>query len=204
MRDFPGVSGRPCVQVDKFEPKDNVKIETDPNAKGDGEGAVGPQDDEARIAQLCAQLDGLRQQLPDGFRVTPVVFEKDDDSNFHMDLITALANMRARNYSIPEVRQPHTPPVPHGQHPLPVGLRSQPKRRSGTRDRVVLFIRHSSAGDGVAHRCTCALLCVCAPGLHSAARSPGFRQHTAVCRNRTVVAPPGRELVAVEQLLQPG
>ena len=33
----------------------------------------------------------------------PVVFEKDDDTNYHMDLITALANMRARNYSIPEV-----------------------------------------------------------------------------------------------------
>jgi hypothetical protein len=30
-------------------------------------------------------------------------FEKDDDTNFHMDLIAGLANMRARNYSIPEV-----------------------------------------------------------------------------------------------------
>lgn len=30
-------------------------------------------------------------------------FEKDDDTNFHMDLITALANMRARNYSVQEV-----------------------------------------------------------------------------------------------------
>jgi len=30
-------------------------------------------------------------------------FEKDDDGNFHMDLIAGLANMRARNYSVPEV-----------------------------------------------------------------------------------------------------
>lgn len=30
-------------------------------------------------------------------------FEKDDDTNYHMDLIAGLANMRARNYSIPEV-----------------------------------------------------------------------------------------------------
>ncbi|MEW5304754.1 MAG: hypothetical protein WDW36_007345 [Sanguina aurantia] len=30
-------------------------------------------------------------------------FEKDHDDNFHMDLITGLANMRARNYSVPEV-----------------------------------------------------------------------------------------------------
>lgn len=43
------------------------------------------------------------KQLPKGFMMDPVVFEKDDDTNYHMDLITALANMRARNYSIPEV-----------------------------------------------------------------------------------------------------
>ena len=30
-------------------------------------------------------------------------FEKDDDANFHMDFIAGLANMRARNYAIPEV-----------------------------------------------------------------------------------------------------
>lgn len=42
-------------------------------------------------------------KLPSGFRLSPVTFEKDDDTNFHMDLIAALANMRARNYSIPEV-----------------------------------------------------------------------------------------------------
>ncbi|THU68302.1 hypothetical protein C4D60_Mb08t02470 [Musa balbisiana] len=29
--------------------------------------------------------------------------DKDDDTNYHMDLIAGLANMRARNYSIPEV-----------------------------------------------------------------------------------------------------
>lgn len=28
---------------------------------------------------------------------------KDDDTNYHMDMIAGLANMRARNYSIPEV-----------------------------------------------------------------------------------------------------
>lgn len=28
---------------------------------------------------------------------------QDDDTNFHMDLITSLANLRARNYSIAEV-----------------------------------------------------------------------------------------------------
>lgn len=32
-----------------------------------------------------------------------MVFEKDDDANFHMEFIAGLANMRARNYTIPEV-----------------------------------------------------------------------------------------------------
>jgi hypothetical protein len=29
---------------------------------------------------------------------------QDDDTNYHMELIAGLANMRARNYGIPEVR----------------------------------------------------------------------------------------------------
>ena len=32
-----------------------------------------------------------------------MVFEKDVDTNYHMDFIAGLANMRARNYKIPEV-----------------------------------------------------------------------------------------------------
>lgn len=109
------------VQVEKFMPRDNVKIETDPNAKADdasGGGGGGHQDVDSRIASLCAQLDSMRQQLPAGFRVSPVLFEKDDDANFHMDLITALANMRARNYGITEVCAGtclRCEPAPHSQ-----------------------------------------------------------------------------------------
>ena len=44
-----------------------------------------------------------QRKLPGGFKLTPVVFEKDVDTNFHMDFIAGLANMRARNYKIPEV-----------------------------------------------------------------------------------------------------
>ncbi|CAL1609434.1 unnamed protein product [Knipowitschia caucasica] len=33
----------------------------------------------------------------------PVEFEKDDDTNFHMDYITAASNLRAENYDIPAV-----------------------------------------------------------------------------------------------------
>lgn len=48
-------------------------------------------------------MQDAQRKLPGGFKLTPVVFEKDVDTNFHMDFIAGLANMRARNYKIPEV-----------------------------------------------------------------------------------------------------
>lgn len=35
-----------------------------------------------------------------GFKLLPVEFEKDDDTNHHIDFITAASNLRAENYSI--------------------------------------------------------------------------------------------------------
>lgn len=35
-----------------------------------------------------------------GYRLNPVEFEKDDDTNYHIDFITAASNLRATNYSI--------------------------------------------------------------------------------------------------------
>lgn len=50
-------------------------------------------------------MDKLARELPDpkslaGFKLTPVEFEKDDDTNFHIDFITAASNLRADNYKI--------------------------------------------------------------------------------------------------------
>ena len=47
----------------------------------------------------------LVKQLPApssyaGYRLNPVEFEKDDDTNHHIDFITAASNLRAMNYSI--------------------------------------------------------------------------------------------------------
>lgn len=47
----------------------------------------------------------LSKQLPApsslaGYRLTPVEFEKDDDTNHHIDFITAASNLRAMNYTI--------------------------------------------------------------------------------------------------------
>ncbi|KAI3447815.1 hypothetical protein Pfo_004480 [Paulownia fortunei] len=60
-------------------------------------------DDAAVINELILKLEMCRKNLPPGYKMNPIQFEKDDDTNYHMDLIAGLANMRARNYSIPEV-----------------------------------------------------------------------------------------------------
>jgi len=38
----------------------------------------------------------------------PAEFEKDDDTNFHVEFMHAAANLRARNYKIPECDQQKT------------------------------------------------------------------------------------------------
>jgi ubiquitin-activating enzyme E1 len=93
------------LQVPEFKPSDSVKIETDPNAKGPPVDTAMAADDETKIDELCEKLETIRGGLESGFELAPIAFEKDVDSNHHMDLITALANNRARNYSIPEARR---------------------------------------------------------------------------------------------------
>ncbi|KAG2669896.1 hypothetical protein I3843_14G057400 [Carya illinoinensis] len=88
------------VMVPEFQPKKDVKIVTDEKATSMSTGSI---DDSAVIAELIMKLKQCQKNLAPEFRMKPIQFEKDDDTNFHMDLIAGLANMRARNYSIPEV-----------------------------------------------------------------------------------------------------
>ncbi|CAI0424166.1 unnamed protein product [Linum tenue] len=88
------------VIVPDFEPKKGVKIETDEKATNVSTSSI---DDAKAIDELILKLETCRQQLVPGFKMAPIQFEKDDDTNYHMDLIAGLANMRARNYGIPEV-----------------------------------------------------------------------------------------------------
>lgn len=81
--------------VPDFKPDAGVKIqadekEPDPNAEA--------QADEAELKKISDSLPASKS-LGD-FRLTPVEFEKDDDSNFHIDFITAASNLRAENYKI--------------------------------------------------------------------------------------------------------
>ncbi|KAK8921758.1 Ubiquitin-activating enzyme E1 1 [Platanthera zijinensis] len=88
------------VRVPTFEPKADVKIVTDANATSL---SVASFDDADVIEDLIAKLEVCAKRLPRGFQMLPIQFEKDDDTNYHIDFIAALANMRARNYGIPEV-----------------------------------------------------------------------------------------------------
>ncbi|GJN10598.1 hypothetical protein PR202_ga28705 [Eleusine coracana subsp. coracana] len=88
------------VAVPKFEPKKGVNIVTDEKATNLSSASV---DDASVINDLLSKLEEHAKNLPPGFQMKPIQFEKDDDTNFHMDLISGFANMRARNYSIPEV-----------------------------------------------------------------------------------------------------
>jgi len=56
-------------------------------------------DDEVKIAQLMDELKSF--DTTSIHKLEPADFEKDDDTNFHIDFITACSNMRAWNYEIP-------------------------------------------------------------------------------------------------------
>ncbi|XP_059668049.1 ubiquitin-activating enzyme E1 1-like [Cornus florida] len=88
------------VIIPDFQPKEDVKIVTDEKATSLSTSSM---DDAVVINELVMKLEKYQKQLPPGFKMNPVQFEKDDDANYHMDLIAGFANMRARNYSIPEV-----------------------------------------------------------------------------------------------------
>jgi ubiquitin-activating enzyme E1 len=60
----------------------------------------GADDDDAKLEALINKLKAIQARPDASFNM--VEFEKDDDSNGHIDFITAVANLRARNYKIEE------------------------------------------------------------------------------------------------------
>ncbi|KAI0394351.1 putative ubiquitin-protein ligase [Xylariaceae sp. FL0594] len=84
--------------VPDFTPDPGVKIQAndsdpDPNAN---EGSAF--DDNNELQKIIDTLPPPNQLA--GFKLTPVEFEKDDDTNHHIDFITAASNLRAANYKI--------------------------------------------------------------------------------------------------------
>ncbi|GFZ44106.1 Ubiquitin-activating enzyme E1 1 [Saitozyma sp. JCM 24511] len=83
------------MKVPEFTPKSGVKIQINEN-----EPVPQDNDDEDDIDSIVASLPSPASLA--GFRLNPVDFEKDDDTNHHIDFITAASNLRARNYAITE------------------------------------------------------------------------------------------------------
>ncbi|KAF9365135.1 SPS-sensor component ptr3 [Mortierella sp. NVP85] len=81
------------VVVPEFAPKSGVKIQVNEN-----EAMPTEEGDQAELQKLINALP-LPSKLA-GYRLHPVEFEKDDDTNFHIDFITATSNLRASNYGI--------------------------------------------------------------------------------------------------------
>lgn len=84
------------VKVPPFEPRSGVRIAVT--------------EAEAQVEQNSTDTDRLstiQRDLPppaalaSRVKLCPLEFEKDDDSNFHMDFIVAASNLRAANYDIP-------------------------------------------------------------------------------------------------------
>jgi ubiquitin-activating enzyme E1 len=85
------------IVVPEFTPRSGVKIAV---TEAEAQNSRADYSDDAETV-----MESLRSSLPDPsslkeLRLTPVEFEKDDDTNFHMDFIVACSNLRAENYAI--------------------------------------------------------------------------------------------------------
>merc|ERR1719418_238880 len=87
------------VHVPEFQAKSGVKIAvTDAEAQAQSDASVS---DATIIDDILKELPESSTLKSNGVRITPLEFEKDDDSNGHIDFIVACSNLRATNYSIP-------------------------------------------------------------------------------------------------------
>lgn len=87
------------INVPIFEPKSGIKIaENDSQVQAASNGGSGNVDHD-RIKQIQQELP--KSNKLNGLKIYPQDFEKDDDSNFHIDFIVAASNLRAANYNIP-------------------------------------------------------------------------------------------------------
>jgi len=86
------------INVPVFEPKSGIKI-----AVTDAEAAQQRDDsrtDNEIMTNILAEIPSPEALKKDRLRITPLEFEKDDDTNGHIDFIVACSNSRATNYGI--------------------------------------------------------------------------------------------------------
>ncbi len=86
------------MMIPEFRPDANVKIQADDKEPDPNGPAPTFADDAEELTKIVQSLP-TPKSLPT-FRLNVVEFEKDDDTNHHIDFITAASNLRALNYDI--------------------------------------------------------------------------------------------------------
>lgn len=66
-----------------------VYIETDPNAT-EKSTSLPSTNEEALIKEMFDKLLNIVKTFDKNFKLSPIIFEKDDDSNYHMDAISGI------------------------------------------------------------------------------------------------------------------
>lgn len=84
-----------AVKVPDFKPKNGIKIKVKDDEEDEEEKV---EDEDNLFDRLSKEMISTYNNYPQ--RMSPIEFEKDDDSNGHMDFIAACSNMRAANYKI--------------------------------------------------------------------------------------------------------
>lgn len=88
-----------AVEPEKFQPK-KVKIEVDEKDKG--KKAEAPvevtEEEDALLKKIYDELLGI--VVDETHAPNPVEFEKDDPTNWHIEFMSGVSNLRARNYKI--------------------------------------------------------------------------------------------------------
>uniref|UniRef100_A0A8C9FER2 E1 ubiquitin-activating enzyme n=1 Tax=Pavo cristatus TaxID=9049 RepID=A0A8C9FER2_PAVCR len=86
------------VKVPEFRPSNKV-VQTDETARKPDHIPVSSEDERNAIFQLEKSILS-NEALQNDLQMKPISFEKDDDSNGHIDFITAASNLRAKMYNI--------------------------------------------------------------------------------------------------------
>lgn len=90
------------VQVADFMPKTGIKIPADDSELEEEKNDDDDDIDEDLFKLLIEELECLsRHSKTSLLKIQALRFEKDDDTNLHMDFVTAASNLRATNYKIP-------------------------------------------------------------------------------------------------------
>ncbi|KAK6596326.1 ubiquitin-activating enzyme E1 [Botrytis cinerea] len=84
--------------IPDFSPSSSVKIQADDSEPDPNAATSSSFDDSTELQNLTDKLPSPKSLA--GLKLSPVEFEKDDDTNHHIDFITAASNLRAENYKI--------------------------------------------------------------------------------------------------------